>query len=162
MSKILLGPRDRAVYKWEDSHFLPIDCKMRGMREVAGIVGHVWHARGLGHPPIVCENPRLNPNSAYSNRHRLVISGRGVTTWVVLHELAHSFNLTLEESIGMVARPEAIPKTGSSHDENWLGLYVDLLNDFMGPKFNKLYLMKILRDASLGFEMCPKLRCLEG
>lgn len=162
MSKILLGRRDRAVYHWEDVNFLSVDSRMIGLRETAGVVGHVWHSRGLGHPPIVCENPQIAQNTAYSSRHRLVISGRGVTTWVVLHELAHSFDTTLEESIGLVCRPEEIPKTGSSHDENWLGLYVDLLSDFMGPSFNKLYLMKILQDAGLAFELCPRIRCLEG
>lgn len=121
------------------------------------MIQFVWDQRGLKHPPKLEMNDRIS--GAFANRFKVTL-GNLRNTVTLLHELAHCMDQSVEVASGFYSdRPEGESITGSSHDDNWLGIYVDLLNDFMGPKFNKLYLMKTLRDAGLTFSMCPVIRC---
>lgn len=152
-----LAKRDRDVYRWETDVLAPVDRSRVDLATARGIVSHVWSVRGLSAPPLV-EEKRIG--GAYANRQTITISDRGVATWVVLHEMAHSMDQSIEVSMGFYEdRPAGESLEGSCHDENWLGIYLDLLNDFMPPSFNKLYMMKTLHDRRIQFAMCPVIRC---
>lgn len=156
MSQSIQGPRDRQIYAWENAVIAPLDRSWVDLRTARAIVDHVWSERGLSHPPRV-EGAKIG--GGYADRMCITLSDKGVPTWVVLHELAHSMDFSLEISVGMYAdRPDGETLTGSTHDANWTGIYLDLMNDFMPSSFNKLWLMKTLTERRLDYSLCPTIR----
>lgn len=162
MTRLLLGERDKAVYRWESQAKLDLhDASELSPVVTQSVVRHVWHDLGLSNPPLLKVDPKLNRCSAYGNR-MVVTVGPRVNHVTLFHEMAHAMDVSLEVSSGEYAlRPGDEVSGGSFHDDNWLGLYVDLLDRYLGgPCFNKLWLMKTLHDAGLSFAMCPKVRCI--
>lgn len=162
MARTLLGERDRRVYRWEADARLDANDRSRlDPRTAKVVLDHVWRDMGLLYPPLLEVNPTLNSSSAYGNRHKITV-GQQVNHVTLLHEIAHSMDVSVETSLGATAlRPDSEVGGGSYHDENWLGLYVDLLDKYLGgPCFNKLWLMKTLHDAGLTFSLAPRPRCI--
>ncbi len=153
----ILAKRDRDVYRWEHETIRSQDRRELTEPEARGIVSYVWGERGLRAPPSVRLNDRIT--GATGTRTEIELGRGGRTTAVLLHELAHSMDESIEVRMGFLGdRPKGESVTGSAHDDNWLGLYLDLLNDFMPPSFNKLWLMKTLHDRGLSFSLCPVIR----
>lgn len=162
MSGKILGPRDEAVYRWEADARLDAHDRSRIDPVIAQhVTNHVWRDMGLLHPPTVKVDPSLGRTSAYGNRHEVTV-GEQVNHVTLFHEIAHSMDVSIETSMGFTAlRPQSEVGGGSYHDENWLGLYVNLLDKYLGgPYFNKLWLMKTIHDAGLTFSLAPKPRCI--
>lgn len=162
MSRDILGPRDKAVYRWErDARLDAHDRSRLDPRTAEVVLRHVWRDMGLLGPPRLVIDPRLNSCSAYGNRAEVTV-GTQVNHVTLFHEMAHAMDVSLETSVGYSGmRPTSEESGGSYHDDNWLGLYVNLLDKYLGgPCFNKLRLMATLHEAGLSFSMSPKPRCI--
>lgn len=153
----ILGPRDKAVYAWERAVIDPLDQRALSDAEVRAIVPWVWSQLGLMRPPAV--EIKMIPDGGWGDRTKITLRP-GMNHRVLLHEMAHAMNLSLEASVGAYElRPEGEDLNGSSHDDNWLGLYVELLDRFL-PQVNKLWLYKTLKDFNLTVSYAPKPRCI--
>jgi hypothetical protein len=162
MSHTLMGARDKAVYRWEMLAELDRNDRSRLDPKVAQvIVNHVWSDMGLLYPPKVEVDKTLNSTSAYGNRMAVTV-GQQVNHVTLFHELAHSMDVSIETSAGASAlRPESEVSGGSYHDDNWIGLYVNLLDRYLGgPCFNKLRLIATMEQAGLTYSLAPKPRCI--
>lgn len=160
MTSYTADSRDKAVFAWDHAVVHSMDRRVITEGEARAIVSFVWSERGLVGPPRVNHITLPHDVLACASRTEVNIGRKGISTSVLLHELAHSMDMSLEVSLGEYEmRPKGEPIVGSGHDENWLGIYLDLLNDFMPPSFNKLYLMKTLHDRGLAFSLCPVIRC---
>lgn len=154
----IIGPRDRAVYKWQSEVVYPHDLRLVNPEMAKSIVSYVWSEEGLRGPPRLTAVP--NMRGATGTRLEIRIPSSGVRSTTLLHELAHSMDVSLESSMAMYEdRPEGETMTGSVHDANWLGIYLNLLDKFVGGSLNKLYLMGTLKSAGLDFKMVPVIRC---
>lgn len=160
MSRKLYGERDRAVYAWEHAHVDPHDSRLE-LGVVGPVVDYVWSQLGLLHPPRLKLDGDMDPREGSGNRIQLNLHPAPYLS-VVLHELAHSMDVSLETSAGATAiRPESEVGGGSYHDENWLGLYVMLLDKHVGGRhFNYFWLMKSLQAYGLTMSLNPKPRCI--
>ena len=161
MSQLFLGVRDRAVYAWEYQWVDPNDHQLLNESEIRGIVPYVWRDMGLLNPPMVELSPRENSRSGSGNRIKVTFGTSSHLT-VILHELAHSMDVSLETSMGASAmRPKSEVGGGSYHDENWLGLYVKMLDRYIGGRhFNLFWLYNTLAGAGLTVSLAPKPRCI--
>lgn len=151
--KLILGPRDKAVYKWEADTVRSWDKSRLGHAVAHSVVQHVWRDMGLIFPPKVTFDPKI-PDGGYGTRTELTF--KGPPSHVVLfHEMAHAMDTTVEEEAGYQ------DWGGSSHNDNWLGLYVDLMDRYMGgEKFNKITSLATLGARGITFAMSPKPRCI--
>lgn len=153
----ILGPRDRAVYDWEAKWVHPHASKRYDEATARAIVPHVWRELGLSNPPAVKIDRRWGLGGA-ANRAEINLGPESVLS-VILHELAHSMDISLEASVGFAQL--STEGSGSYHDDNWLGLYVELLERFIGGRhFNKLWLYKTIHDHGLTVSFAPKPRCI--
>jgi hypothetical protein len=98
-------------------------------------------------------DPKI-PDGGYGTR--TVLTFKGPPSHALLfHELAHAMDTTLEEEAGLQ------DWGGSSHNENWLGLYVRMLDRYVGgTKFNQISLMYSLGRRGIEFSLSPKPRCI--
>jgi hypothetical protein len=127
-----------AVYRWENEHIGRKDRHTVDINTARGIVKHVWQAEGLDYPPFVEEFGRnVRSKNGDSNRFRIRLQKR-VPTWVVLHEVAHSLNSTIDD-------------VGDRHGPNYLGIYMWLLTKYGG--FDLPLLMYTATQAGLEFNL---------
>ena len=149
---------DRRVYSWETAHVSPHDRALCEESTTRAIVQHVWEREGLRWPPKVMIDPRMCPDEGSGHRMTLTL-GPSTKLHVILHELAHSMDFSLESSVGMGRLESETP--GTCHDGNWMGLYVRMLDRYIGGiHFNQFYLWSTLHRAGLEFAINPKPRCI--
>jgi hypothetical protein len=154
-----LGAQDEAVYRWERAALHPHDRVGLDLPTTRAVVDHVWRELGLLNPPLV--EFKDIPDGGWGTRVKLTF--RPCPNHViVLHELTHALDMSVESSCGEYElRPEGESLEGSTHDENFLGLYVNLLDRFIGgAAFNKFWLMRTLTDHGLRMSYAPKVRCI--
>jgi hypothetical protein len=159
MGRLLLGQQDRAVYRWERAALHPHDRSSLDEQTARAVVNHVWSDMGLLYPPKVTFKDI--PDGGWGTRTELTF--RPNPNHVILfHEMAHAMDTSLEVEAGEYGmRPQGESLSGSCHDQNFLGLYVNLLDRYMRTAaFNKLWLMKTLQDQGLSLSLAPKVRCI--
>jgi hypothetical protein len=156
---LVLGPRDRAVYDWERDFVFCHDTSRLDLRTAEVVMAHVWRDMGLLAPPKLRQDPRLR--GAHGNRLEITV-GKNVVHSLLFHEMAHSMDMSVEMSTATYGmRPEGESMETSTHDDNWLGLYVTMLDRYLGGRhFNKLWLLKTLTDRGLTMSYAPKPRCI--
>lgn len=159
MSRSILGPRDRAVYAWESEFVWPHDRSVLDFRTAEVVVRHVWSDMGLLAPPKLTYVPSLRGGTGDRTEIRV---GKDIVHALLFHELAHSMDVSVEMSTGDYGmRPEDESMQGSFHDDNWLGLYVNMLDRYLGGQhFNKFWLLKTLTDRGLTMSYAPQPRCI--
>lgn len=153
-----MGPRDRAIYKWETEVLYPRDTLFQNEHIFRSVALHVWGEMGLSNPPLFKWMP---VSCGHADRTEVVVPHWGGHCYL-FHEMAHAMDVSLESSYQEYGiRPEGESMTGSCHDDNWLGLYVDMMDRFIGgPAFNKLWLYKTLADRGLSVSYAPRPRCI--
>ena len=122
-----------AVYRWEDRHVHSKDTSTIPFDQAQAIVDYVWARAGLTYPPKIRELGR-NARSTIANADRLTvrIPARGISTTVLLHEIAHSMT------------SDAASKRTHAHRPRFVGVFMNLLCDLI-PTFD---LDELKRSAS--------------
>ena len=140
--------RERALAGWEQTVLDANDRKLLGDAEAAAVIKYVWQQLGLTHPPVY---RRLNKDDAgYVEGAWAVWTGTSVTamapcnTVTLLHELAHGLTEAGLDQLELRRLRER-----EMHGNIFLANYVHLLDKFMGPKFNKPYLMHTLAQIGV-------------
>lgn len=156
MGHSLLAARDKAVYRWEDKVLAPHDRVNLDPRTAQVVCNHVWSETGLLHPPKITYQRGLS--GAHANRLEITVGDTLPHHWL-FHEMAHCMDQSVETAVGATAmRPDSEVSGGSYHDENWLGLYVNMLDRYLN--LPKLWLYGTLRDHGLTVSYAPKPRCI--
>lgn len=155
---VRLGKRDRAIYQWEQEVVHPWDTARLTESSARAVIDYVWRDMGLIYPPLFRVDPKVR--GGYASRTEVVV-GPNISHSLLFHEMAHSMDVSVETSTQEYSsRPEGESLDGSCHDDNWLGLYVNMLDRYLGPRLNKLWLMKTLHDRGLTMSLAPKVRCI--
>ncbi len=151
MSVHLLTPRERAVCQWE-SALDSRDTRTVDLPTARAVVQHVWREYGLpGGAPNVVElfdkDAEGYISGAWASMGPTCMTlYKPCNTVTLLHELAHAM---CEDPLDQLELRPAAER--EMHGDIWLSIYVDLLDRFMGPSFNKGYLMATLQPlARLG------------
>ncbi len=79
------------VYRWEDDIVRPRDTNRVTIEVAQQIVNHIWENEGREHPPQVELKHRKNARCADATRFKLRFPESMLYTWIIIHELAHSF-----------------------------------------------------------------------
>ncbi len=120
----------RNVYKWENEVVGP-RCHGRVRFENAqAFVDGIWLAEGLLYPPRV---ELAHENSKHWSGSRTNLELTKITpAWVIIHELAHTLTMSLEDSDG--------------HGPDYVGNYIRLLDKYMGvPLALSLYTLDLAK-----------------
>jgi len=108
------------LYAWEDRAVAPRDRSRVPFAQLQALVDHVWAAEGLRFPPRVRPLP-VQARKTVARATRLAIEAPPeLSSWVLLHELAHAMTSTAEGD-----------------------------NDDHGPRFAGLYLRLLVRHARM-------------
>lgn len=113
------------VYDWEREFISHRDTTIVPFNQIKTIVDYVWKMEGLNYPPLV---ERLHKNSKYGgDATRTKVRFQETTyTWIILHELSHSMATDVLEGSNL-------------HGSLFLGIYMQLLNRYMGIPLGYLY-----------------------
>jgi hypothetical protein len=112
------------VYAWEDRHVHRKDNGIVPFDQAQGIVDYVWVQAGLSYPPKVRELGRnASTTAANANRLAIRIPAEGISTTILLHEIAHS--MTTDAASGQ----------SHAHGPRFVGVFMKLLCDLI-PTFN--------------------------
>jgi hypothetical protein len=128
-----------AVYKWEDRHVHPKDTCTVPFDQAQAIVDYVCAKAGLTYPPKIRQLAR-SARSTLANANRLTIKipSGGVSTTVLLHEIAHSMTA------------DAASDRTHAHRPRFVGVFMRLLCDLI-PSFSLDELMASARQAGVEF-----------
>ena len=128
-----------AFYRWEDKHVHPKDTGTIPFDQAQAIVDYVWARAGLTYPPKIRELGR-NARSTIANADRLTvrIPARGISTTVLLHEIAHSMTT------------DAASERTHAHGPRFVGVLMKLLCDLI-PTINLDELMASARQEGVEF-----------
>jgi hypothetical protein len=128
-----------AVYKWEERHVHPKDTGTVPFDQAQAIVDYVWAQAGLTYPPKIRELGR-NARCTVANATRLAIRipANGVSTTVLLHEVAHSMTT------------DAASDRSHGHGPRFAGVFMKLLCDLI-PTFSLDELMASARQERVEF-----------
>jgi hypothetical protein len=128
-----------AVYKWEDRHVHHKDTGTVPFDQAQAIVDYVWARSGLSYPPKIRELGR-NARCTAANATRLTIKipARGISSTILLHEIAHSMTT------------DAASERTHAHGPRFVGVFMRLLCDLI-PTFNLDALMASARQESVEF-----------
>lgn len=104
----------RCLYAWEDAEVAPRDRSRVPFAQLQTLVDHVWAAEGLRFPPRVRPLPR-GAHATMARATRLAVEAPPeLSSWVLLHELAHAMTSTAEGA-------------SAGHGPLFVGMYLRLL-----------------------------------
>jgi hypothetical protein len=128
-----------AVYRWEDEHIHPKDTGTVPFDQAQAIVDYVWTRAGLTYPPKIRELARnATRTAANANRLTVNIPGSGISTTVLLHEIAHSLT------------SGAASDRTHAHRPRFVGVFMRLLCDLI-PTFDLDELKRSAMQAGVEF-----------
>jgi hypothetical protein len=128
-----------AVYKWEDRHVHPKDTGTIPFGQAQAIVDYVWARAELTYPPKIRELARnARCTAANANRLTIKIPAEGVSSTVLLHEIAHSMTM------------DAASDRTHAHRPRFVGVFMKLLCDLI-PTFSLDALMASARQEDVEF-----------
>jgi hypothetical protein len=128
-----------AVYKWEDRHVHPKDTGTIPFGQAQAIVDYVWARAELTYPPKIRELARnARCTAANANRLTIKIPAEGVSSTVLLHEIAHSMTM------------DAASDRTHPHRPRFVGVFMKLLCDLI-PTFSLDALMASARQEGVEF-----------
>ena len=125
------------LYAWEDRVVAPRDRSRVPFARLQALVDHVWAAEGLRFPPRVRPLPR-QARATVARATRLAIEAPPeLSSWVLLHELAHAMTSTAEGG-------------NDGHGARFAGLYLRLL--VRHARMPEEELARSLRAAGIAFD----------
>jgi hypothetical protein len=128
-----------AVYRWEGQHVDPKDTGTIPFDQAQAIVDYVWTCAGLTYPPKIHELSRnATRTAANANRLTINIPASGISTTVLLHEIAHSMTA------------DAASDRSHAHRPRFVGVFMRLLCDLI-PTFNLDELKRSAMQAGVEF-----------
>lgn len=126
------------VYAWEQKHVAPLDNSRIKADHVQATIDYIWSELSLEYPP---KAMRLHANnsSAEAKANRMKIWTRDtISTWVLLHELAHSLTNTFDNK-------------GDRHGPRFVGAYYELLTKFL-PNADSMILLGSLQSERIDID----------
>jgi hypothetical protein len=128
-----------AVYKWENQYVHPKDTGTVQFDQAQAIVDYVWARSGLAYPPKIRQMARnARCTLAKANRLTIKIPASGISTTVLLHEIAHSMTT------------DAATEQSHQHGPRFVGVFMRLLCDLI-PTFGFDELMASARQENVEF-----------
>jgi hypothetical protein len=103
------------VYRWEDEAIAPRSTRNLSFTDFQGFVDGIFLAHGWFFPPKVRPIRKTSKTLARGGRHELLLPREGCPDWVVLHELAHTCTITVDEDC-------------DEHGADFMGIYLKLLD----------------------------------
>jgi len=104
------------VYDWENRNIEPKDSSIIPYAQAQMMVNYIWEQEGLLFPPSVREMPKQNRTvEAKANRSNVWVKPEGISSWVLLHELAHSLTT------------KTFDEDSQRHGPAFVGVYMRLL-----------------------------------
>ena len=141
------GAADRCLYAWEDRVVAPRDRSRVPFARLQALVDHVWAAEGLRFPPRVKPLPR-QARATVARATRLSIEAPPeLSSWVLLHALAHAMTSTAEGENG-------------GHGERFAGLYLRQL--VRNARMPEEELARSLRATGIAFDPEARPAFLDG
>jgi hypothetical protein len=128
-----------AVYRWEGRHVHPKDTGIVPFEQAQAIVDYVWARAELTYPPKIRQLAR-NARSTLANADRLTVNipTNGISTTVLLHEIAHSMT------------SDASSDRTHAHRPRFVGVFMRLLCDLI-PTFDLDELKRSAMQAGVEF-----------
>lgn len=126
------------VYDWELTYVRNRSNQMVSSENAQSIVDYVWQDMGLIGPPIVKifypkTSRKLSKAAHAEGREAIAIPPYGVSTYVILHEIAHCMTSTLEGNEEL-------------HGPDFVGMYVQLLAKYGNiSMFELMYTLDIMK-----------------
>jgi hypothetical protein len=128
-----------AVYRWQDKRVHSKDTGTIPFDQAQAIVDYVWARAGLTYPPKIREMPSQTRRAkADATRLTIRIQPTGISTTVLLHEIAHSMTT------------DAASDRTHAHSPRFVGVFMRLLRDLI-PTFNLDELMASAMQAGVEF-----------
>jgi hypothetical protein len=128
-----------AVYRWEAEHVHPKDTGTIPFDQAQAIIDYVWERAGLTYPPKIRELSRnASRTAANANRLTVNIPASGVSTTILLHEIAHSMT------------SDAASERTHAHRPRFVGVFMQLLCDLI-PTFDIDELTRTATAAGVEF-----------
>lgn len=113
------------VYDWEEEHVLKKDRDFVPFDQLQALVDYIWTQEGLEHPPKVRPMVKQRKDLGAATRLKVLSPENGMTSTVLIHELAHS----------MCATHDGL---SNWHGARFVGVYIDLLAKYAGFDANLL------------------------
>lgn len=127
------------VYNFEDNCISPFDETVVTITEAQNIVNFIWTSEGNDYPPIVSQNTRYKTRLADSDRFKIQIARKNIKQWILIHELAHSFNRKLNE--------EGDEISCDKHGPKFMLIYLTLLEKYLD--MNMLMLLTMCKHNNI-------------
>lgn len=130
------------VYRWEREIVKPKDTILLTSYDTAqNIVDYMWNNVGIfGNPPIVVPKTTTSRFSTGA-RDMLHMKPNHLFTWILIHEMAHAWDNTMDENGVMYS---------SGHGPEYVARYVYLLDKFL--KISNLYLQYTLKEHKVDID----------
>ena len=130
------------VYDWEDCHVAKHDKSHVQYDDVQRIVDYIWNAEGLKHPPKVVPLAKQNTRcAAKANRLSISCPEKGLPTWIIIHEIAHSMTAEADDGTNM-------------HCEDFVGMYMLLVSKHLKIRLSDL--IYSARQAGVKYNIAVK------
>lgn len=124
-------PQKFRVYAWEDEYVHHPQADKIPFDQVQLMVDYIWSEENLSHPPKVKKLVSNSACEAKASRLFVWVKPDGITSTILLHELAHSMTSTFE---GESAR----------HGPRYVGVYLKLLE-----KYARMDLIELCKSCNL-------------
>ena len=107
------------VYTWEDNIVAPKDQSLVPFNQIESVVNYIWQNEGLKYPPKVKKLPKQTKRKlATGTRLEVCFQDQSISTWVIIHELAHSLTSDIEGH-------------SEAHGPKYVGMYIYLLSKYL-------------------------------
>jgi hypothetical protein len=126
------------VYRWEEGAIAPRSSRTVPFDACQGFVDGVFLAHGWHYPPKVKPIRKTSRTLARGGRHELLLPKEGCPDWVILHELAHTCTITVDQDC-------------DNHGADFMGNYLKLLDRVLGIPL--CYTMFTLQGKGIKFNL---------
>jgi hypothetical protein len=126
------------VYRWEEGAIAPRSSRTVPFDACQGFVDGVFLAHGWNYPPKVIPIRKTSRTLARGGRHELLLPRGGCPDWVILHELAHTCTITVDQDC-------------DNHGADFMGNYLKLLDRVLGIPL--CYTMFTLQGKGIKFNL---------
>lgn len=136
------------VYSWEDQYIHSKDKQVVPYDSLQSLVNYIWAEEKLKFPPQIKPIPKQTRRIlASATRMEVFVPEQGITTSVLIHELAHSLTNSFDGEIS------------SKHGPDFVGMYMRMLEKY--ARIPLPYLMFTAKQANVDFNINARVAFLD-
>lgn len=114
------------VYAWENEIVRPKDTTLISVEAAQSVVNYIWESEGREYPPQVELKHGKRPRCADATRFKLRFPENMLYTWIIIHELAHTFTSNEDGA-------------SNGHGDWFMQVYTRLLSKYVNIPLPLLY-----------------------